>query len=493
MTETNQTNQGDTTMSISPKQQKFIDAMAASGTPIADSYSRSDLNEIANSIGMKYAPAWIVQDSSRRADRGFFRVPEHVASKPTGATDFDRAMQTPDPPKYGYSMNDADGNEFKCDQQGNPAPAPVMNAIMGMTGGERSSLVPSKMGDYVAWGHFKNVESVIRSNFFAPIFITGMSGNGKTTMIEQACAKAKRECFRVNITTETDEDDLIGGFRLVNGETKFVYGPVVEAMQRGSVLLLDEIDLASSKIMCLQPVLEGKGVFVKKIGEWITPKQGFTVIATANTKGKGDSDGRFIGTNVLNEAFLDRFDWTMEQEYAPRKTEKKILIKKMEKFGSVDSDFAEHLTSWAEITRKAFSEGAIDEIITTRRLENICKAFSIFKDRATALNLALARFDDETQEAFRNLYDKVDESMSATEEEGNPNDPFDSTSVQDDDILNLNVPFEKKDEVKPHGAKWDPGIKSWTVAGSVYKKNTEFFDNYEPKKRATMSDYAINA
>ena len=467
-------------MSLSNKQQNFIDAMVASGTPIADSYSRSDLNELANSIGMKYAPAWIVQDSSRRAERGYFYIPEYTGTSATATaavcrTKTKSTAMTMDSPAA--------------------APTPVMNAIMGMTAGERNSLIPDKMKDYVAWGHFKNVESVIRSNFFAPIFITGMSGNGKTTMIEQACAKAKRDCFRVNITTETDEDDLIGGFRLVSGETKFVYGPVVEAMQRGSVLLLDEIDLASSKIMCLQPVLEGKGVFVKKTGEWITPKQGFTVIATANTKGKGDSDGRFIGTNVLNEAFLDRFDWTMEQQYAPRKTEKKILIKKMEKFGHVDDDFAEHLTSWAEITRKAFKEGAIDEIITTRRLENICKAFSIFKNRATALDLALARFDDETQEAFRNLYDKVDESMSASkgEEEENNNNPFDSTEVKDDDVLDLDVPYENKDEVKPEGAKWDSSCKKWTVTGTVYKKNMEFFDNYQPKKRPTMSDYALGA
>ena len=463
-------------MSLSNKQQNFIDAMVASGTPVSDSYSRSDLNELANSIGMKYAPAWIVQDSSRRAERGHFYLPEYTGGDATAirGTKTKSTVVTKDEPA--------------------PAPTPVVNAIMGMTAGERRSLVPNKMSDYVAWGHFKNVEKVIRSNFFAPIFLTGMSGNGKTTMIEQACAKAKRECFRVNITTETDEDDLIGGFRLVSGETKFVYGPVVEAMQRGSVLLLDEIDLASSKIMCLQPVLEGKGVFVKKTGEWISPKQGFTVIATANTKGKGDSDGRYIGTNILNEAFLDRFDWTMEQQYAPRKTEKKILLKKMEKFNHVDDDFAEHLTSWAEITRKAFLEGAIDEIITTRRLENICKAFSIFKNRATALDLALARFDNETQEAFRNLYDKVDESMSASkDEEENNNKPFDPTEIKDDDVLDLNVPYEMKDEVKPEGATWDSTYKKWTVTGTIYKKNTVFFDKYQPNKRLTMSDYALNA
>ena len=371
-------------MTLTAKQIAFLDAMSDFGIEAADSYSRADLNEVANSIGMKYAPAWIVQDSSRRADRGYFRVPEYT---PTTVA--------------------------------SPAPKgaePVMNAaILGMTGGERASLVPDRMPDYVAWGHHRNITKIVESGKFAPVFVTGMSGNGKTTMIEQACAKARRDCYRVNITTETDEDDLIGGFRLVNGDTKFVYGPVVEAMRNGAVLLLDEIDLASSKIMCLQPVLEGKGVFVKKTGEWISPAPGFTVIATANTKGKGDVDGRFVGTNVLNEAFLDRFDWTMEQDYASRATETKILVKKMEKYGKVDDDFADYLTRWAEITRKAFKEGAIDEIITTRRLENICKAFSIFGDRKTAVDLALSRFDSETQDAFRNLYEKVDETITPDE------------------------------------------------------------------------------
>ena len=385
-------------MSLSTKQQMFIDAMANEGTAVADSYSRSDLNEIAQTIGMKYAPAWIVQDSSRRASRGYFSVPEY-----TGADD---TMII--------------GTTVASHEQGVPkvAAAPVMNAIMGLTGGERESLVPTKMADFVPWGHFKTIESIISSRLFAPVFVTGMSGNGKTTMIEQVCAKAKRECFRVNITQETDEDDLIGGFRLIEGETVFSAGPVVEAMRNGAVLLLDEIDLGSSKIMCLQPVLEGKGVFIKKTGEWVTPAKGFTVVATANTKGKGDNDGRFVGTNVMNEAFLDRFDWTLEQDYASKTVEKKILIKKMEKFGHVDKDFADYLVKWAEITRKAFLEGAVDEIITTRRLENICKAFSIFKDRKQSVDLALARFDADTQTAFLSLYEKVDETV--TEEDEKP-------------------------------------------------------------------------
>ena len=353
-------------------------------------------------MGMKYAPAWIVQNSEcRTEDRGWFTVPG-----------LDKALV-----------------QWKAiDEPVAVESAPVMNAIMGLTGGERESLVPTMMKDFVAWGHFKTIEQIISSGLFAPVFVTGMSGNGKTTMIEQVCAKAKRECFRVNITQETDEDDLIGGFRLVDGETVFSAGPIVEAMRNGAVLLLDEIDLGSSKIMCLQPVLEGKGVFIKKTGEWVSPAKGFTVVATANTKGKGDNDGRFIGTNVMNEAFLDRFDWTLEQEYATKATEKKILIKKMEKFGHVDADFADYLVKWAEITRKAFTEGAVDEIITTRRLENICKAFSIFKDRKKSVDLALARFDVDTQSAFISLYEKVDETCLMDSDPIDPDDPTQYTN-----------------------------------------------------------------
>lgn len=380
-------------MSLTSKQIAFLDAMSTAGVEIADSYSRAELNEVAQEyLGLGSAPAWIVQDSTRRVERGYFSVPEYASHVGGG----DDTMIV--------------GTTVVKHEQGVPA---QMNAIMGLTGGDRATLVPDRMSDFVQWGHFRTIRKVVESRHFAPVFVTGLSGNGKTTMIEQACAAAKRECYRVNITQETDEDDLIGGFRLLDGQTVFVYGPVVEAMKNGAVLLLDEIDLASSKIMCLQPVLEGKGVFVKKTGEWITPAKGFTVIATANTKGKGDEDGRFVGTNVLNEAFLDRFDWTMEQDYASRATETKILLKKMEKYGKTDADFADYLTRWAEITRKAYKEGAIDEIITTRRLENICKAYAIFDDRATCIDLALARFDADTQAAFRNLYEKVDESIAA--------------------------------------------------------------------------------
>ena len=263
--------------------------------------------------------------------------------------------------------------------------------------------IPEKDDSYVQFGNFQSVRKVIQSRKFYPIFITGLSGNGKTMSVEQACAAAKRELIRVNITIETDEDDLIGGFRLVDGDTVWHNGPVIEALERGAVLLLDEIDLASNKIMCLQSILEGKGVFLKKIGKWVTPADGFTVIATANTKGKGSDDGRFIGTNVLNEAFLERFPVTFEQSYPSPATEAKILSKLCD-----DDQFTSRLVDWADIIRKTFYDGGVDEVISTRRLVHIARAFSIWKDRQKAIQVCLNRFDDETKAAFMDLYDKVD-------------------------------------------------------------------------------------
>ena len=265
------------------------------------------------------------------------------------------------------------------------------------------NLIPQKDDSFVKFGNFGDIKKVIESRLFYPTFITGLSGNGKTFSVEQACSQLKRELIRVNITIETDEDDLIGGFRLVNGETVWHNGPVIEALERGAILLLDEIDLASNKILCLQSILEGKGVFLKKIGKWVAPKDGFNVIATANTKGKGSDDGRFIGTNVLNEAFLERFPVTFEQEYPTASIETKILNKNCD-----DADFCKRLADWADIIRKTFYDGGIEEIISTRRLVHIVKAYSIFGDKAKAISVCVNRFDDETKQAFLELYDKVD-------------------------------------------------------------------------------------
>ncbi|ADO97477.1 porphyrin biosynthesis [Synechococcus phage S-SM2] len=265
------------------------------------------------------------------------------------------------------------------------------------------NLIPQKDDSFVSFGNFSDVKKIIKSGIFYPTFITGLSGNGKTFSVEQACAQLGRELIRVNITIETDEDDLIGGFRLVDGATVWHNGPVIEALQRGAILLLDEIDLASNKILCLQSILEGNGVFLKKIGQFVRPSAGFNVIATANTKGKGSDDGRFIGTNVLNEAFLERFPVTFEQEYPTAATEQKILNKICD-----DAEFCKRLSDWADIIRKTFYDGGIEEIISTRRLVHIVKAYSIFNDKAKAIQVCVNRFDDETKQAFLELYDKVD-------------------------------------------------------------------------------------
>jgi MoxR-like ATPase len=270
------------------------------------------------------------------------------------------------------------------------------------------NLIPDKDPNYVPFGNFTDVKKIIQSSMFYPTFITGLSGNGKTLSVEQACAAVGRELIRVNITIETDEDDLIGGFRLVNGETVWHNGPVVEALERGSILLLDEVDLASNKILCLQSVLEGKGVFLKKIGKYVRRAPGFNVIATANTKGKGSDDGRFIGTNVLNEAFLERFALTFEQEYPTTKVEQKILEKASGSLGVLDEAFCENLANWADIIRKTFRDGGIDEVISTRRLVHIVRAFAIWNDRLKAIKVCVNRFDEETKQSFLELYDKID-------------------------------------------------------------------------------------
>jgi hypothetical protein len=314
-------------------------------------------------------------------------------------------------------------NAYKLPSEGGSVVAPAAvtedaSAVVNLvaTNMNDQNLVPSKFEGFVSWGNFSLIEKVVKSGMFYPMFITGLSGNGKTLMVEQVCAKLKKELIRVNITIETDEDDLLGGFRLVNGETKFMPGPVIEAMERGCTLLLDECDLGSNKLLCLQPVLEGKGVYLKKINKWVTPKDGFNVIATANTKGKGSDDGRFIGTNILNEAFLERFAVTMEQPYASAAIEKKIVLGSMQKYGAVDTDFADNLVTWAEVIRKTFFDGGVDEVISTRRLDHIVKAFAIFGDKMQSIELCVARFDEDTKASFIDLYTKIDAGVLTSED-----------------------------------------------------------------------------
>ena len=414
-------------------------------------YSRQQLLETAREMGMKYPPAWIVQDSSRKTgDRGNFYVDE--------VRDYNASSTPVSSPVVDHSASSASTDKVEARE----AVAVDLNTYaLSMVS---SSMVPDKMSDYVSWGHHKDIESILKSGICANVYVTGLSGNGKTTMVEQCCARLKREMFRVNITAQTDEDDLLGGFRLVDGGTKFVYGPVVEAMKRGAVLLLDEVDLGLAPIMCLQPVLEGKGVFLKKTGEWIRPEKGFVVIATANTKGEGSDDGMFTYTNIQNEAFLDRFAFTYDQGYATKKTEKKILQKKAEKYNAApDDDFLENLVAWAEVTRKAFSEGAVEKVISTRRLEDAVKAFAMFGDRMKAVNLVTARFDESTREAFSNLYTKVDADVEIEEDESAA--PWEATSedLLKTKMIRLNVPYDQKTNARIDMPlmHWDSDNKYW--------------------------------
>ena len=292
-----------------------------------------------------------------------------------------------------------------------PTVTPVTKAIAKISSVARmqeGSIIPKVNSLYVPFGFFENMKRIVASKKFYPVFVSGLSGNGKTFMVEQACAQLKVECLRVNISPETDEDDLIGGFRLIDGETKWFDGPVVQAMKSGAVLILDEIDRGSNKLMCLQGVLEGKGLFVKKTGEFVEPVTGFNVIATANTKGKGDETGRYMAATILDDAFLERFPITVEQEYPDAKVETKILTKLFASLGINDKAFAENLVKWADIIRKTFEEGAIDELISTRRLSHIAEAYTIFNDKMEAIKYCINRFDGETKTAFLDLYSKID-------------------------------------------------------------------------------------
>lgn len=355
--------------------------------------ARDSIVKATEEAGLPY-PMFIFNDKSLRVKRGFYQLER---------TEEDTAVAALQPNTLVKELNIE-------------------------TSGFTDNLIPAVDPLYVPFGNFKTVKQIITSKMFYPVFITGLSGNGKTFSVEQACAQSKREVIRVNFTVETDEDDLIGGFRLVNGETKFFKGPVIKAMEKGAVLLLDEIDLANpAKIMCLQSILEGKGYFIKKTGEFISPAKGFTVVATGNTKGKGSEDGRFIGTNVMNEAFLERFPITCEQDYPPVSTEKKILSKVFEDLGQNDEEFVEKLVDWADIIRKTFYDGGVDEVISTRRLVHIAKAFSIFGDRMTAINMCINRFDEDTKQSFRDLYEKIDADVVTEEvvdEETSEDSPF---------------------------------------------------------------------
>ena len=362
---------------LNTDQKTFVDAIHAFYKK--DTLTRSEINTFWQKKGFKN-PMWLKKDKYK-VKRGTYKLP--LDGKPT---ENEQLMETP----VADTKTEA---------------AYVVSSLTG-------NIVPQKDSNFVSFGNYPDVKNIIKSGQFYPLFITGLSGNGKTMSVTQACAELKKELIRVNITIETDEDDLLGGYRLKDGQTVWQNGPVIEAMERGAVLLLDEIDLASNKIMCLQPILEGSGVFVKKINKFVKPKDGFNVIATANTKGQGSEDGKFIGTNVLNEAFLERFPITFEQTYPTSKTEKKILSNTLKAAGKKDDKFVDNLTTWADVIRKTYFDGGVDEVISTRRLVHITQAYSIFDNKMKAIQMCTNRFDDDTKNSFVELYTKVDSGAS---------------------------------------------------------------------------------
>lgn len=323
-----------------------------------------------------------------------------------------------------------------------PTPKPIPPTAMRQSMPSITAIVnddiyiPESDPTFVPWGDYKTVKRVIESRLFFPLYISGLSGNGKTMMVEQACAKLKREYVRVQISPETDEDDLIGGFRLINGETVFHKGPVIKAMERGCILLIDELDRGSNKIMCLQGVLEGKPVLVKKIGQVVSPAQGFNVIATANTKGRGSDDGRYSAANIIDDAFIERFVATIDQPYPNFRTERNIVAKHMEMYDVDDEDFVTKLVNWSSVIRKTYESEGIDELISTRRLCHIAKAYSVFRDRMHAIRMCVGRFETETREAFLDLYTKIDAGILKADDATAP-----LTSMDDVADKSINSPF----------------------------------------------------
>ena len=398
-------------MLLNDKQRNFVELCYKEFGDIKE-ITRSQLVKVEKKHKVAF-PQWLVANKDLKIKKGLFKMPSGSDTDVSKPTTMEKVVAPETKKEAAYVVSSLTGN-----------------------------ITPNKDKNFVSFGNYPDVKSIIKSNRFYPVFITGLSGNGKTMSVTQACADLKRELIRVNITIETDEDDLLGGFRLKDGQTVWSNGPIIEAMERGAVLLLDEIDLASNKIMCLQPVLEGSGIFVKKINKWIQPKQGFNVIATANTKGQGSEDGKFIGTNVLNEAFLERFPVTFEQKYPTVATEKKILVNTLKSYGKSDVKFIDKLTTWADVIRKTYFDGGVDEIISTRRLVHIAQAYAIFNNKMKSIEMCTNRFDEDTKNSFVELYTKVDSGASADQiieqqrqtELSSQMDDNDNESDSDEDI-----------------------------------------------------------
>jgi len=384
-------------ITLNEKQQEFVNACIKM-FPNNDTLDNAELLSVSKSLGMNFKPQWLVRNPELRVGRGSYKIPKNgevpTATKITMPNVLnDNAVDVPTIPEVAQTTKVSEA-------------AYVVSSLV-------DNLVPNKDATFVPFGNHPDVRNIVKSKQFYPIFITGLSGNGKTFSVVQAAAEAKRELIRVNITIETDEDDLLGGYRLRDGNTIWQNGPVIEAMERGAILLLDEVDLASNKIMCLQPILEGNGVYVKKINKFVKPSAGFNVVATANTKGQGSDDGKFIGTNILNEAFLERFPVTFEQQYPSAKTEQKILNNTLALTGKKDVEYVEKLSTWADVIRKTYFEGGVDEIISTRRLVHIVQAYGIFGNKMKAIELCTNRFDNDTKASFVDLYTKVDAGATA--------------------------------------------------------------------------------
>jgi MoxR-like ATPase len=364
---------------LNAKQKEFVDyAFSKFNKKVL---TIAELKEANKKFGCKYAPQWLIKNKDYKVDKSTFKLPIEGDVKPQ------------------KEKKQEVVSEIKSEA------AYIVSSLTG-------NIVPAKDPIFVSFGSYPDIKSIVKSGKFYPVFITGLSGNGKTMGVTQACAELKKELIRVNVTIETDEDDLLGGYRLKDGQTVWQNGPVIEAMERGALLLLDEIDLASNKIMCLQPILEGSGVYVKKINKFVKPKDGFQIIATANTKGQGSEDGKFIGTNILNEAFLERFPVTFEQKYPTMSIEKKILTNTLKAAGKKDDQFIDKLVTWADVIRRTFFDGGVDEIISTRRLVHITQAYAIFDNKIKAIELCTNRFDDDTKNSFVELYTKVDSGSS---------------------------------------------------------------------------------
>ena len=376
-------------MSRSENREKFFNALIATGKT---EVSRQEAKAIAAKLGLA-SPQWFTKDENNRVGRGMYRVPN------SNAVSADIPNLSAQVIPLAKPVEPSSGSR-------------ISNVVTDL---ELNDLVPAKYPNYVPFGNFDDIVSIISSKKFFPVFVTGQSGNGKTMSIEQACAKLGRKYVCVSMTPDTDEGDLLGNFVLINGQMEWRDGPVTVAARQGAVLCVDEIDYGAANLSALQRVFEGKPFLLKKKNELVVPAEGFTVFATANTKGKGSDDGRFMFTNVLNEAFLERFPNTFEQDWPPARVEKKIIAKELEYAGKVDTEFADKLVSWAEVIRKTFADSGCDEVISTRRLVHIAKTYGIFGDKVKAIQYCLNRFDADTKASFLDLYSKIDAGVKLNE------------------------------------------------------------------------------